>query len=113
MNPENQSRKRRASSRSIQAQSSSSPRTRAHLVRRRKQFKRWAPHWKTPSPDYEHDLEAMLNAITPKTRIIFIANPNNPTGTLISQIKIDKFISRLPENIVTVFDEAYFEFLEN
>ena len=67
----------------------------------------------TPSPDYEHDLEAMLNAMTPKTRIIFIANPNNPTGTLISQIKIDKFISRLPENIVTVFDEAYFEFLEN
>jgi histidinol-phosphate aminotransferase len=66
----------------------------------------------TPSPDYEHDLEAMLNAITPKTRIIFIANPNNPTGTLISQIKIDKFISRLPENIVAVFDEAYFEFLD-
>src|SRR6266404_2471964 len=55
----------------------------------------------TPSPDYEHDLEAMLNAITPKTRIIFIANPNNPSGTLISQAKIDKFISRLPENIVT------------
>src|SRR6266403_5585680 len=67
----------------------------------------------TPSPDYEHDLEAMFNAMTPKTRIIFIANPNTPTGTLISQIKIDKFISRLPENIVTVFDEAYFEFLEN
>jgi histidinol-phosphate aminotransferase len=66
----------------------------------------------TPSPDYEHDLEAMLSAITPKTRIIFIANPNNPTGTLVSQIKLDKFISRLPENIVTVFDEAYFEFLD-
>ena len=57
----------------------------------------------TPSPDYEHDLEAMLNAITAKTRIIFIANPNNPTGTLISQIKLAKFISRLPENIVAVF----------
>jgi histidinol-phosphate aminotransferase len=67
----------------------------------------------TPSSDYEHDLEAMLDAITPKTRIIFIANPNNPTGTLIPQAKIDKFISRLPENIVTVFDEAYFEFLDN
>jgi len=65
----------------------------------------------TPSPDYEHDLDAMLNAITPKTKIIFIANPNNPTGTLISQTKLDKFISRLPENIVAVFDEAYFEFL--
>ena len=67
----------------------------------------------TPSPDYQQDLEAMLDAITPKTRVIFIANPNNPTGALISQNKIDKFMSRLPENIIVVFDEAYFEFLEN
>ena len=67
----------------------------------------------TPSPDYQQDLEAMLDAITPKTRVIFIANPNNPTGALISQDKIDKFMSRLPENIIVVFDEAYFEFLEN
>jgi len=67
----------------------------------------------TPSPDYQQDLEAMLDAITPKTRVIFIANPNNPTGALISQGKIDKFMSRLPENIIVVFDEAYFEFLDN
>ena len=66
----------------------------------------------TPSPDYEHDLEAMLNAITPKTRLVFIANPNNPTGTLLSQRKIDNFMSHLPENIIAVFDEAYFEFLD-
>lgn len=63
------------------------------------------------SPDYCHDLDAILNAITPKTRLIFVANPNNPTGTLVSQTKIDNFISRVPENIVTIFDEAYFEFL--
>jgi histidinol-phosphate aminotransferase len=67
----------------------------------------------TPSPDYQQDLGAMLDAITPKTRLIFIANPNNPTGALISQNKIDKFMSHLPENIIVVFDEAYFEFLEN
>jgi histidinol-phosphate aminotransferase len=67
----------------------------------------------TPSPHYEHDLEAMLNAVTPRTKMVFIANPNNPTGTLISQIKLDQFISRLPENIVAVFDEAYFEFLDH
>ena len=67
----------------------------------------------TPSPNYEHDLEAMLEAITPKTRLIFVANPNNPTGTLLSQSKIDNFISHVPENIVAVFDEAYFEFLDN
>jgi histidinol-phosphate aminotransferase len=66
-----------------------------------------------PSSDYQQDLEAMLDAITPKTRVIFIANPNNPTGALISQGKIDKFMSRLPENIIVVFDEAYFEFLDN
>jgi histidinol-phosphate aminotransferase len=65
------------------------------------------------SPNYEQDLEAILDAITPKTRVIFIANPNNPTGALISQGKIDKFMARLPENIIVVFDEAYFEFLDN
>src|SRR6266853_5314552 len=66
-----------------------------------------------PSPDCQQDLDAMLGAITPKTRLIFIPNPNNPTGALISQHKIDKFMSRLPENIIVVFDEAYFEFLDS
>src|SRR6266705_1933476 len=66
-----------------------------------------------PGPDCQQDLDAMLDAITPKTRLIFIPNPNNPTGTLISQGKIDRFMSRLPENIIVVFDEAYFEFLDN
>src|SRR5204863_3215350 len=65
------------------------------------------------SRDYQQDLEAVLNAITPKTRLIFIANPNNPTGALISEDKIDKVMWRLPESIVVVFDEAYFEFLDN
>jgi len=67
----------------------------------------------TPSPDYQQDLEAMLDAITPKTRLIFIPNPNNPTGTFISQRKIDSFMSRIPENIIVIFDEAYFEFLDD
>jgi len=67
----------------------------------------------TPSPDFQQDLEAMLDAITPKTRIVFIPNPNNPTGTLISQREIDRFMSRVSENIIVVFDEAYFEFLDH
>ncbi|HEY2124066.1 MAG TPA: histidinol-phosphate transaminase [Chthoniobacterales bacterium] len=67
----------------------------------------------TPSPDYRFDLDAMLAAITPKTRIIFIANPNNPTGTLVAQDAIDRFMARVPEEIVIVFDEAYFEFLDD
>jgi histidinol-phosphate aminotransferase len=66
-----------------------------------------------PAPNFQQDLEAMLNAITPKTRLIFIPNPNNPTGTLISQREIDSFMSRIPENIIVVFDEAYFEFLDD
>ena len=64
------------------------------------------------SPDYRHHLDAMLNAVTPSTRLILIANPNNPTGTLISQYEIDHFIDQVPDRVVTVFDEAYYEFLD-
>jgi histidinol-phosphate aminotransferase len=66
-----------------------------------------------PAPDFQQNLDGMLAAITPKTRLIFIPNPNNPTGTLISQREIDSFMSRVPENIIVVFDEAYFEFLDD
>ena len=67
----------------------------------------------TPSPDYQQNLDATLDAITAKTRLIFIPNPNNPTGTLISQRDIDRFMSRIPNSIIVVFDEAYFEFLDD
>ena len=66
-----------------------------------------------PDPNYAHDLEAMAAAITPKTREVFIANPNNPTGTLLSQDEIDRFMEKVPEHVIVVFDEAYYEFLEN
>ncbi|MEP6809578.1 MAG: histidinol-phosphate transaminase [Chthoniobacterales bacterium] len=65
-----------------------------------------------PSPDLRHHLEPMLAAITPRTRLIFIANPNNPTGTLLSQREIDDFVAALPERVVVAFDEAYFEYVE-
>lgn len=64
-------------------------------------------------PGFVHDLPAMLAAITPKTRVIFIANPNNPTGTMVGQAEIDDFMSKVPNDILVVFDEAYHEFLEN
>lgn len=67
----------------------------------------------TPSPDFRHHLDAILEGITPRTRLVFIANPNNPTGTLVSQDEIDQFMSRVPNNVVTVFDEAYYEFLDD
>jgi histidinol-phosphate aminotransferase len=60
-----------------------------------------------------HDLDGMIAALTPQTRLIFVANPNNPTGTLAGQEEIDRFVERVPENVVVVFDEAYFEYLDN
>jgi len=64
-----------------------------------------------PDPHFAHDLEAMADAITPRTKEVFIANPNNPTGTLLSQAEIDRFMARVPEHVVVIFDEAYYEFL--
>ncbi len=66
-----------------------------------------------PSPDLRHHLDQFLEAITPRTRLIFIANPNNPTGTLLVQDEIDRFMAALPEKVVVAFDEAYFEYVEN
>jgi len=66
-----------------------------------------------PSLDYQQDLDSMLEAVTRRTRLIFIPNPNNPTGTLIPQREIDSFMSRVPEKVIVVFDEAYFEFLDD
>jgi histidinol-phosphate aminotransferase len=58
-----------------------------------------------------HDLDAMLQAITDDTRLVFIANPNNPTGTFIPAAQIDAFLKRVPSHVVVVLDEAYNEFL--
>jgi histidinol-phosphate aminotransferase len=66
-----------------------------------------------PDPGFAHDLDAMAAAITPRTREIFVANPNNPTGTCVSQEQIDRFMEKVPPHVVVVFDEAYYEFLEN
>lgn len=68
---------------------------------------------KVPLTDYTHNLSAMLEALTPKTRIVFIANPNNPTGTLVKQRDVEKFLDRVPENVLVVFDEAYDEYVDD
>lgn len=64
----------------------------------------------TPARNWGHDLDAMLAAITSKTRLIFIANPNNPTGTCLSANELLAFLHKVPENIVVVVDEAYEEY---
>lgn len=63
-------------------------------------------------PGFKHDLPAMAAAITPRTKEIFVANPNNPTGTLCHQAEIDAFMAQVPPHVIVVFDEAYYEFLE-
>lgn len=65
----------------------------------------------TPAINYGHDLLGMLEKITSKTRLVFIANPNNPTGTLLSQQAIEHFVDMLPQHVICVLDEAYFEFV--
>ena len=64
----------------------------------------------TPAKDWGHDLDAMLAVITDKTRVIFIANPNNPTGTWLGENKLQAFIAAVPSRIAVVVDEAYFEY---
>lgn len=71
-----------------------------------------AKYVEVPDPGFVHDLDAMAAAITDKTRLVFIANPNNPTGTMVGQEAIDRFMSQVPEHVIVVFDEAYFEFPE-
>ena len=66
-----------------------------------------------PDPGYTADLDTMLTAITPKTRAVFIANPNNPTGTMVGQEAIDRFMAKVPDHVLVVFDEAYHEFLDH
>ncbi|HTI17440.1 MAG TPA: histidinol-phosphate transaminase [Trinickia sp.] len=65
----------------------------------------------TPAVDYGHDLDAMLRAIESDTRLIFIANPNNPTGTFIEGGVLEAFLERVPKHVVVVLDEAYTEYL--
>lgn len=64
-----------------------------------------------PLKNLTHDLDAMLDAITENTKIVFIANPNNPTGTMNTKAELDRFYEKLPEDVILVLDEAYYEFV--
>lgn len=65
-----------------------------------------------PAKDYGHDLTAMLQAITDDTRLVYIANPNNPTGTFIPPAEMEAFLKAVPEHVLVVIDEAYNEYLD-
>src|SRR5450830_628030 len=70
-----------------------------------------ARHIVVAAKDHGHDLPAMLAAIDEDTRLVFIANPNNPTGTFVPGAQIEAFLKKVPANVVVVLDEAYNEFL--
>ena len=65
-----------------------------------------------PMKDMKHDLNGMASAVTKRTKFVFIANPNNPTGTYNTRAEVDEFIAILPLHVVPVFDEAYFEYAQ-
>src|SRR5437773_8467256 len=66
---------------------------------------------RTPMKEYVFDLEAMAERITSKTRLVVLANPNNPTGTIIGRAELDKFMNKAPDHLLVVLDEAYFEYV--
>ncbi len=68
---------------------------------------------KVPLKNFTHDLKAMARAVTPRTKIIFVCNPNNPTGTIVAREEVEAWLQALPENILVVFDEAYYEYVDN
>lgn len=65
-----------------------------------------------PARDLGHDLSAMRAAITPRTRVLFVANPNNPTGTWIAPAALEAFIDSIPRDVLVILDEAYNEYLD-
>jgi histidinol-phosphate aminotransferase len=71
-----------------------------------------APFQTIPLKNYAFDLEAFAKSITSKTRVIFLCNPNNPTGTYYSKTELDTFMEQVPSHVLVVLDEAYFEFAQ-
>jgi len=67
---------------------------------------------KVPMRDYTYDLDAILAAVNHDTRVIFVANPNNPTGTFVGVEAVDRFLDRVPQHVLVVLDEAYADFAE-
>jgi histidinol-phosphate aminotransferase len=68
---------------------------------------------RVPLKNYTHDLDAMADAITPNTRLVFVCNPNNPTGTMVGKEAVQRFLDRVPDDVLVVMDEAYIEFVQN
>ena len=68
---------------------------------------------RVPLHDDRYDLDGLLAAVTPRTKIVYVCNPNNPTGTMVGRAEVDAYFERAPEHVLTVLDEAYFEYVAN
>ena len=68
---------------------------------------------RVPLRDHRYDLEAMLDEVGPRTKLVYLCHPNNPTGTTNTRAEIDAFLDRVPEHVVTVLDQAYFEYIDD
>ena len=66
-----------------------------------------------PLNNWRHDLPSMARAITDNTRLVFICNPNNPTGTMVSKGEVEAFLGEVPDHVIVVFDEAYYEYVRS
>jgi histidinol-phosphate aminotransferase len=68
---------------------------------------------RVPLSDYRYDLDALLAAITPRTKLVYICHPNNPTGTINTRAELDAYFERVPEHVLTVLDQAYYEYIDD
>jgi histidinol-phosphate aminotransferase len=66
-----------------------------------------------PLVEFAYDLDGLLAAVTPRTKLVYLCNPNNPTGTMVGRAAVDDYFGRVPEHVLTVLDEAYFEYVED
>jgi histidinol-phosphate aminotransferase len=68
---------------------------------------------RVPLRDHRYDLDALLAAITPRTKLVYICHPNNPTGTMNTRAELDAYFERVPDHVLTVIDQAYFEYIDD
>jgi len=68
---------------------------------------------RVPLRDHRYDLDALLAAVTPRTKLVYVCHPNNPTGTMNTRAELDAFFDRVPEHVLTVLDQAYFEYIDD
>src|SRR6185312_9546762 len=68
---------------------------------------------KVPLADLRYDLDALIAAVTPRTKLVYVCHPNNPTGTMNTRAELDAYFDAVPDHVVTVLDQAYFEYIDD